>query len=100
MNVRYSKEMYLKVWKDVVPLSVEVKFSSGVPETPVAVPQRPTVQGGSTEVLVQHLHLVGYSVELLCVVQVWSQTIPCCNYLTEIMNLLLFSSALKLISPL
>lgn len=79
--------MYLKVWKDLVPLSAEVRFSSWVPETLVTVPQRSAAQGGSTEVLVQHLHLVGQFVELLCAVQVWSPTIPCCNYLTEIMNL-------------
>lgn len=90
MNLIKTKEMYLKVWKDLVPLSVEVRFSSWVPETLVAVPQRPAAQEGSTEDLVQHLHLVGHFVESLCAVQVWSQTIPCCNYWTEIMNFLLF----------
>lgn len=79
MNIRYREQMYLRMWKHLLLVSEEVKVSSCVPQTPVAVPQWPAVQAGSTEVWVVHLHLVGHSVELFCAVLVWSQRIPFCS---------------------
>ncbi len=72
----------LRVWRELFPVSVEVKLSSYVPEILTTAPQCPAERGGSIVVWAVPSLLAGYYMELLYAAWVWTLWSPLLNSLS------------------